>query len=137
MVPMTRGPMGWSIYLVEGQREERNKTYIPQKATSTVANRKEPAKGARIMAPENMNCPANQVVKRSGLYLANFLTKSAMAPGGRGVNEWSSGERTNRGMSQAPANVTAEKTTRDILPMRPISPNASLDSFTSSGASYL
>jgi hypothetical protein len=33
--------------------------------------------------------------------------------------------------------VTVEKTTRDMLPIRPISPKASLDCFTSCGASNL
>lgn len=77
-------------------------------------------------------------MRRSGLYLLNFETIAAMAGGGRAVKpDDSSGDLMKRGRKKAPMKVTSEKTTKDMLPILPISPNASFDCLTSWGASYL
>jgi hypothetical protein len=122
---------------VQGGHRFRHDTYMPQNATIAVAKRNEFAKGANIMAAENMNCPKNQAVSRSGLYLLTFVSSPAILLGGRGVNSSSSGEWMRSGKRNAPKKVTMENTTNAMLPIRPISPRASLDSFTSCGASYL
>ena len=58
------------------------------------------------------------------------VTKGAMLGGGRGVKPGfsSSGDLTIHGRRTEPTNVTIENTTRERLPMRPISPRASEDS---------
>lgn len=83
------------------------------------------------MALLKSRCPQIHVVSRSGLYLLNFVMTPAIAAGGRGVKPSSSGDLTSAGRMNDPMNVTSEKTTRDRLPIRPISPNASFDCLTS------
>ena len=109
----------------------------PHAATKKVAKRNECAKGARIIAQLKRQWPQIHAVRRSGLYLLTLLTTSARALGGRAVKLSSSGDLMNRGRRKAPRKVTKENTTRDKLPILPISPRASLDSLTSTGASYL
>ena len=65
------------------------------------------------------------------------MTSSAIAAGGRRVNVVSSGDLTSRGRTNADINVMQLDTTRAMLPILPMSPNASVDSLASTGASYL
>ena len=106
-------------------------------ATKIVANRKECANGAKIIALENIKCPQIQADNRSGLYFWNTVTISAIAAGGRAVKLFSSGDLINCGNIIAPIKCTDENTTSDMLPILPISPKASFVSLISFGASYL
>merc|ERR1712144_140633 len=108
---------------------EANTQGTPHKVTRKVAKRKECAIGARIMALLNRRWPYIQAVRRSGLYLLTFVTTPAIAAGGRAVKFSSSGDLTKSGIMRAPTKVTREK-----LPIRPISPRASLDCLKSCGA---
>ena len=65
------------------------------------------------------------------------VTIGAMLGGGRGVKPGfsSSGDFTIHGRRTEPANVTMEKTTKERLPIRPISPKVSGDSCAVLGAS--
>lgn len=75
----------------------------------------------------NIRWPQNHAVSRSGLYLFNSVTTLAIAAGGRAVNSSSSGDLMKSGKRKAPTVVTREKTTRAILPIRPMSPKVSVD----------
>merc|ERR1711964_628617 len=112
---------------------EANTQGTPHKVTRKVAKRKECAIGARIMAL-NRRWPYIQAVRRSGLYLLAFVTTPAIAAGGRAVKFSSSGDLTKSGIMRAPTKVTREKSTSEKLPIRPISPRASLDCLKSCGA---
>lgn len=102
-----------------------------------VAKRTERTNGASIIAPANIKCENIQAVRRSGLYLFMVVTNGAILGGGRGVKPGfsSSGDLTIHGRRTEPTKVTIEKTTRERLPMRPMSPKASEDSCTVLGAS--
>jgi hypothetical protein len=89
------------------------------------------------MALENIKCPQIQAVSKSGWYLLNFVMSSAIAAGGRRVNDCSSGDLIISGRINAEIKVMKLDTTRAMLPIRPISPRASFDSLASRGASYL
>lgn len=116
---------------------KRDDTYMPHIETSVVANRSEVTNGARAIEPAKMRWEIIHAVMRSGLYSLIFVTIGAMLGGGRGVKPGfsSSGERTTHGSSTDPAKVMMEKTMRERLPIRPISPRASLDSCAVFGAS--
>lgn len=109
----------------------------PQDDIRNVAKRKECANGARIMAALKRQCPHIQAVSRSGLYLLTLVAILAMAAAGRGVKLASSGDLIRRGRINAPTRVTSENRTKEKLPIRPISPNASFEALKSCGASYL
>jgi hypothetical protein len=121
---------------VAGAHEDRAEG-IPHSAIRKVADRKECAKGVRIIELLKRRWPQIQAVSRSGLYLLNFVTTAAIAAGGLLVKLSSSGDLMSMGRMVAPTKTTDEKTTKARLPIRPISPKASFDCLTSCGASYL
>jgi hypothetical protein len=122
---------GLSTMSYRSSGEEGKDTYSPQNPTILVANLKECAKGAKTIAQENIKCPHIQALRRSGLYFWNLVAIPAMAAGGRGVKLSSVGDLISRGKMRAPTNVTKEKTTRDMLPILPMSPSTSFDCLTS------
>jgi len=110
---------------------------MPQIETSIVGNRSDVTKGARAIEPAKIRCEIIQAVTRSGLNLLIVFTIGAMLGGGRGVKPGFSSSRdlTTHGSSTDPAKVMMEKTMRERLPTRPISPRVSLDSWAVFGAS--
>jgi hypothetical protein len=109
----------------------------PHIVTRKVAKRKECANGAMTMVQLNIQCPQIHAVRRSGLYLLTFVAIAAIAAGGLCVKLVSSGDLMSIGRIQAPIKVTKENSTREKLPILPISPSASFDALKSWGASYL
>lgn len=111
---------------------------IPQIATSKVAERRDRARGAKIMVAANMRCDINHAVCRSGRTLVILFRTAATPGGGRGVKVGFllSGGRTPKGRRTELTNVIQEKMTRERLPRRPTSPRVSFDSAASLGASY-
>ena len=91
--------------------------------------------GVRHMAPANMRWLSIQAVSRSGLRPLIILINLARLGGGRGVNSRFSfsGELTTHGRRMEPVKVTRENTMRLRLPMRPISPTASVGFLALSG----
>ena len=115
---------------VLGAQEERVEG-MPQSAIRKVAERKECAKGVRIMELLKRQWPQIQAVRRSGRYLLNLVRTAAIAAGGRLVKFSASGDLIRMGSIVAPKKTTEEKTTKAKLPIRPISPKASFDCLTS------
>lgn len=87
------------------------------------------------MAPANSRCPQIHPVSRSGLARWNRDARCATLLGGRGVKPASSGERTRNGRRVELARLMIEKTTSEVLPMRPISARASLEWRSEAGTS--
>ncbi len=111
-------------------------TNRPQRHINAVAKRKLLANGAITIAVANIRWPEIQVVNRLGLNLPKPDNNFDVEFGNWVVDFFSSGDSTRSGRAKAPVKVIIEYNTSDVLPIRPMSPSTSFESFASSGTSY-
>lgn len=108
---------------------------MPHMDTKKVATATDLANGANIMVAANMKCEISHAVCKSGRAVLIFLSNAARPGGGRGVKPGFrlSGLRIPKGRNTELINVMSEKITSDKLPIRPTSPNVSVDCVADSG----